>query len=99
MSHSGIRLGCYHQHFEELLSFDMSPVEYLTVTYRQEVHMARKYLGMFGLDGPRHLIKIRDLSGGQKARVVFASISLQSPHILILVCSGRQHAASPRVVL
>ena len=39
---------------------------------------------MFGLDGTRHLIKIGDLSGGQKARVVFASISIQRAHILVL---------------
>ena len=38
---------------------------------------------MAGLDGPRHLVKIKDLSGGQKARVVLASIALQSPHILV----------------
>ena len=72
-------------------------------TYGTDMTTARKYLGMFGLDGPRHLIKISDLSGGQKviifffvlwcviinillykARVVFASLSLQAPHILIL---------------
>jgi ATP-binding cassette, subfamily F, member 1 len=39
---------------------------------------------MFGLDGARHMIKINELSGGQKARVVFASLSLQKPNILIL---------------
>ena len=45
---------------------------------------ARKYLGMFGLDGARHLIKIGELSGGQKSRVVFASLALKCPHVLIL---------------
>jgi ABC-type multidrug transport system ATPase subunit len=39
---------------------------------------------MFGLDGTRHLIRIGDLSGGQKARVVLASIALKKPHVLIL---------------
>ena len=39
---------------------------------------------MFGLDGARHLIKIGELSGGQKSRVVFASLALKSPHVLIL---------------
>ena len=31
-----------------------------------------------------HELKIRDLSGGQKARVVFASLSCQEPHVLLL---------------
>ena len=39
---------------------------------------------MFGLDGARHLIKIGELSGGQKSRVVFASLALKCPHVLIL---------------
>ena len=39
---------------------------------------------MFGLDGARHLIRISDLSGGQKARVVFASLALQRPQVLML---------------
>lgn len=85
ISHSSIRVGCYHQHFEELLAYDTSPIEHLMSAYGTSESNARKYLGMFGLDGPRHLIKIGDLSGGQKARVVFASLSLQMPHILVLV--------------
>ena len=39
---------------------------------------------MFGLDGARHMIRIEQLSGGQKARCVFASLALLQPHLLIL---------------
>lgn len=45
---------------------------------------ARKWLGKFGLDSTRHVIPVKDLSGGQKARVCFASISLRRPHLLVL---------------
>ena len=31
-----------------------------------------------------HTIPIRDLSGGQKARVVFTELSLMAPHLLFL---------------
>jgi ATP-binding cassette, subfamily F, member 1 len=34
--------------------------------------------------GHAHTIKIRDLSGGQKARVVFVELSLMAPHMLFL---------------
>lgn len=44
----------------------------------------RAKLGKFGLPGQHHLTPICKLSGGQKARVVFATISLMEPHILLL---------------
>ena len=44
----------------------------------------RARLGRFGLSGHHHLTPICKLSGGQKARVVFTSISLSQPHILLL---------------
>ena len=48
----------------------------------------RKILGRYGLPGHAHTIKMQDLSGGQKARVVFAELSLKAPDVLILVCGG-----------
>ena len=44
----------------------------------------RAQLGRFGLSGSHHLQPICKLSGGQKSRVVFTSISLAAPHILLL---------------
>ena len=82
--HKNLRIGIYDQHFEDLLPLRESPIAFLMREYDIPEMEARKYLGMFGLDGARHLIKIGDLSGGQKARVVFASLSLKMPHILIL---------------
>ena len=56
----------------------MTPIAYLCSQYESvTVIEARKYLGMFGLDGARHLINISELSGGQKSRVVFASLALK----------------------
>lgn len=37
-----------------------------------------------GLEGHAHEVTMRDLSGGQKARVVFVELSLQRPHVLLL---------------
>lgn len=82
--HRQLELGIFDQHFEDALDLDLTPSKYLESVHGIEEHEARSCLGMFGLDGPRHLVKNRELSGGQKARVVLASISLQRPHILIL---------------
>ena len=48
------------------------------------VEQMRAKLGKFGLSGHHHMQPIVKLSGGQKARVVFAAISLSRPHILLL---------------
>ena len=47
--------------------------------------VARKNLGMVGLQGYAHTIKTKDLSGGQKSRVALAELSLGAPDILLLV--------------
>ncbi|CAM9657732.1 unnamed protein product [Chrysoparadoxa australica] len=82
--HRYLKIGRYDQHFEELLPPASSPAAFLVKEYNVTMQQARAVLGMFGLDGARHLINIHELSGGQKARVVFASLSLQQPHILLL---------------
>ena len=43
----------------------------------------RNLLGRYGLEGHAHTIPIKNLSGGQKARVTFAEISLSQPHVLM----------------
>ncbi|EIE25084.1 P-loop containing nucleoside triphosphate hydrolase protein [Coccomyxa subellipsoidea C-169] len=85
-----LRVGRYAQHFVDALKFDTNPVEYLLSKYPkvreatgQNLYM-RQQLGRFGLSGHHHLQPICKLSGGQKARVVFTSISLANPHILLL---------------
>uniref|UniRef100_A0A8C2XRM3 ABC transporter domain-containing protein n=1 Tax=Capra hircus TaxID=9925 RepID=A0A8C2XRM3_CAPHI len=45
---------------------------------------ARKCLGRFGLESHAHTIQICKLSGGQKARVVFAELACREPDVLIL---------------
>jgi ATP-binding cassette subfamily F protein 3 len=44
----------------------------------------RAHLGRFGLTGDRALIEVGRLSGGEKARLVFALNSCTSPHLLLL---------------
>lgn len=82
-----LRIGRYSQHFVDVLQMDESPVEYLLRLHPQaglKPEGMRALLGRFGLEGHNHLSPILKLSGGQKARVVFASISLYAPHILLM---------------
>ena len=63
-----------------------TPVEYLLRLHpnlsKQEAVRAK--LGQYGLPSHNHLTPIAKLSGGQKARGVFTSISIARPHILLL---------------
>ncbi|OMO92247.1 ABC transporter-like protein [Corchorus capsularis] len=84
-----LRMGRYSQHFVDLLSMDETPVQYLLRLHLDQDGLSkqeavRAKLGKFGLKSHNHLTPIAKLSGGQKARVVFTSISMSKPHILLL---------------
>lgn len=62
-----------------------TPVEHLRDRFPDEDYQSvRNRLGKYGLEGHAHEVTMRDLSGGQKARVVFVELSLQRPHVLLL---------------
>eukprot|EP00624_Nannochloropsis_granulata_P002144 evm.model.NODE_2063_length_9545_cov_26.850393.2 len=80
-----LRMGIYNQHFVDRLPMELSPVDYLRGLFPEETYQSvRNLLGRYGLQGHAHEIPNRDLSGGQKARVVFVELSLMAPHILFL---------------
>ena len=80
-----LRIGVYNQHFVERLPMDESPVDYLRRLFEDENYQSvRNMLGRYGLQGHAHTITMRDLSGGQKARVVLCELSLAAPHMLLL---------------
>merc|ERR1711915_652699 len=78
-------MGIYNQHFVDRLPMSKTPVEHLRDRFEDEDYQTiRNNLGKYGLEGHAHEVCMRDLSGGQKARVVFVELSLQRPHILLL---------------
>lgn len=80
-----LRVGVYNQHFVDRLPMEEDPVTYLRRLFNNETYQScRNILGKYGLEGHAHTIPIRDLSGGQKARVVFVELSLMAPHLLFL---------------
>lgn len=44
----------------------------------------RKIIGRYGLTGRQQVCPIRQLSDGQRCRVVFAYLAWQTPHLLLL---------------
>jgi ATP-binding cassette subfamily F protein 1 len=84
-----LRIGRYSQHFVDLLTMEETPVQYLLRLHPEQEGLSkqeavRAKLGKFGLASHNHLSPIAKLSGGQKSRVVFTSISMSKPHILLL---------------
>ena len=80
-----LRMGIYNQHFVDRLPMDKTPVQHLRDRFQDEDYQSiRNRLGKYGLEGHAHEVVMRDLSGGQKARVVFVDLSLSRPHILLL---------------
>lgn len=80
-----LRMGIYNQHFVDRLPMNKTPVQHLRDRFQDEDYQSvRNRLGKYGLEGHAHEVVMRDLSGGQKARVVFVELSLQRPHVLLL---------------
>ncbi|XP_037935686.1 ATP-binding cassette sub-family F member 1 [Teleopsis dalmanni] len=79
-----LRIGRFDQHSGEHLTAEESAAEYLQRLFNLQHEKARKALGSFGLISHAHTIKMKDLSGGQKARVALAELCLSAPDVLIL---------------
>lgn len=66
------------------MTAEETAAEYLQRLFNLPHEKARKALGSFGLVSHAHIIKMKDLSGGQKARVALAELCLSGPDVLIL---------------
>jgi len=84
--HNHLKLGRYHQHLHELLEMDLSPLDYMMKKFPdfKERDEMRKVIGRYGITGKAQTAPIKQLSDGQKCRVVFAWLSWQIPHMLLL---------------
>lgn len=79
-----LKIGRFDQHSGEHLTAEESAAEYLMRLFNLPVEKARKQLGSFGLQSHAHTVKMKDLSGGQKARVALAELTLSAPDVVIL---------------
>ncbi|XP_058865313.1 ATP-binding cassette sub-family F member 1-like isoform X3 [Acipenser ruthenus] len=79
-----LKVGFFNQQYADQLNMEENATEYLMRNFNLPYQDGRKCLGRFGLESHAHTIQISKLSGGQKARVVFAELSCRQPDVLIL---------------
>jgi ATP-binding cassette, subfamily F, member 3 len=82
---SKLRVGYFAQHqIEELVAHD-TPLQHMTrLLPEAKPGEVRAQLGRFGFSGDKANVAVRQLSGGERARLSLALITRDAPHILIL---------------
>ncbi len=82
---SKLRIGYFAQHQTDELDMGATPVlEMMRRLEKASEQQARNHLGRFGFTQQRSQTTIGSLSGGEKARLLFALMTLSKPHILLL---------------
>jgi ATP-binding cassette subfamily F protein 3 len=80
-----LRVGYFAQHQTEELDMNATPVIELGRRLPEDKDVQlRSQLGRFGFSQQRADTKISNLSGGEKARLLFALMTCDKPHILLL---------------
>ncbi len=72
------------QNYEELLDMEQSPVEFLSDGSKESVSMMRTYLGSMKFTADEMMHPMRELSGGQKAKVMLLYLDTSGCDVLLL---------------
>ena len=84
-AHNKLKIGFYRQDLFEKLNTQKSPCDFLKdIMPNANELQVRTHLGRFGFSGDKVFQKIGDLSGGERARLVFATLTVDAPNLLIL---------------
>ena len=84
--HGHLRIARYHQHSNEQLDLDMTPIDYMRKEFEHlglEIQEWRQRLGRFGISGKLQTSVMRTMSDGQKSMIVFCWIAQKTPHLLL----------------
>ena len=81
-----LKISRFTQHFEEKLDLTMTPLDFFKQKLMPEepIEKIRPLLGRYGCTGDQQQQVMGQLSAGQKARIVFAIIAHEKPHLLLL---------------
>ncbi|KAJ9302802.1 hypothetical protein DTO271G3_176 [Paecilomyces variotii] len=85
--HTHLKLGMYSQHSAEQLDLTKSALEFVRDKFpekSQDFQYWRQQLGRYGLTGEAQTALMGTLSEGQKSRIVFALLAIESPNMLLL---------------
>lgn len=85
LNRSDIKASYMPQEYEEILDFSISPVEYLTITGdKEENSRIRTFLGSMRYTADEMNHRVAELSGGQKAKLLFLKMTMDGSNVLIL---------------
>jgi ATP-binding cassette subfamily F protein 3 len=80
-----LKIGYFAQHQTEELRLDATPFDHMAELMPLATEpKVRAQLGRFGFEQARADVKVANLSGGEKARLLFALMSRDAPHLMIL---------------
>jgi len=81
-----LKISRFTQHFEDKLDLEMTPLAFFKEKLMPEepVDRIRSLLGRYGCTGAMQMQVMDQLSAGQKARIVFAIMAWEKPHLLLL---------------
>jgi ATP-binding cassette, subfamily F, member 3 len=80
-----LRVGYFAQHQTDELDISATPLQIMDRLAPQTIEQKRRaHLGRFGFQQDKALTKVSSLSGGEKARLLLALMSRETPHVLLL---------------
>ncbi|XP_015951791.1 ABC transporter F family member 1 isoform X1 [Arachis duranensis] len=83
--HNHLRIAQFHQHLADKLDMEMSALQFMMKEYPgNEEEKMRAAIGKFGLSGKAQIMPMKNLSDGQRSRVIFAWLAWKQPHLLLL---------------
>ncbi|WOH11492.1 hypothetical protein DCAR_0830979 [Daucus carota subsp. sativus] len=83
--HNHLRIAQYHQHLTEKLDLELSALVFMIREFPgNEEEKMRSAIGRFGLTGKAQVMPMKNLSDGQKSRVIFAWLAWRQPQMLLL---------------
>lgn len=80
-----LKISVFSQHSEDKLDLSMTPIAFFKqIMVGTPIEKIRSLLSRYGTTGDTQSQTMDQLSGGQRARIVFALIAHEKPHLLML---------------